>query len=77
MRPEGPRRCPDRGNAGGALVFLGTFYTIHSVPTVNYVTTSTIVGFNLKVTKSITFFSRPLPKAGRELQTELNTMMDD
>ena len=21
------------------------------------------------------FFSRPLPKAGRELQTELNTMM--
>ena len=20
-RPEGPRRCPDRGNAGGALVF--------------------------------------------------------
>ena len=23
------------------------------------------------------FFSRPLPKAGRELQTELNTMMNE
>ena len=23
------------------------------------------------------FFSRPLPKTGRELQTELNTMMND
>ena len=35
-----------------ALVFLGKFWTIHSVPTVNYVTTSTIVSFNLKVTKT-------------------------
>ena len=54
-RPEGPRHCPDRGNAGVALVFSGNFWTIQSVPTVNYVTTSTIVGFNLKVTKSNTF----------------------
>ena len=22
LRPKGPRRCPDRGNAGGALVFF-------------------------------------------------------
>ena len=44
LRPEGPRRWPDRGNAGGALVFLGKFCTVHSVPTVDYVTTSTIVG---------------------------------
>ena len=39
--PEGARRCPNRGNAGGALVFLGKFYTVHSVPTVNFVTTVT------------------------------------
>ena len=25
MRPEGPRRCPGRGNAGGLFVFLATF----------------------------------------------------
>ena len=25
-RPEGPRRCPDRGNAGGSLVFLSKFF---------------------------------------------------
>ena len=35
-RPEGPRRCPDRGNAVGALVFLGKFCTVHLFPTVNY-----------------------------------------
>ena len=27
-RPEGPRRCPDRGNAGGALVFLSKFLKV-------------------------------------------------
>ena len=26
--PEGARRCPDRGNAGGALVFWSKFYTV-------------------------------------------------
>ena len=31
------------------------YWTIHSVPTVNYSTSSTIVGVNLKVTKSTTF----------------------
>ena len=24
-RPEGPRRCPGRGNEGGLFVFFGTF----------------------------------------------------
>ena len=42
-RPEGPRRCPGRGNAGASLVFLAKFYTVHSVPTANYVTIVTIV----------------------------------
>ena len=42
-RPEGPRRYPDRGNPGGALVFLGKFYAVHSVPTVPYVTTVTTI----------------------------------
>ena len=36
-RPEGPRRCSDKDNTGGALVFSGKFCTVHSVPTVNYV----------------------------------------
>ena len=40
-RPQGPMRCPARGNAEGALVFLGKFYTVHSVSIVNYVTTVT------------------------------------
>ena len=26
LRPEGPRRCPDRGNAGCALVFVSKFF---------------------------------------------------
>ena len=42
-RPKGPRRCPDKGNAGGALLFLGKFYTVHSVTTVNYISTFTTV----------------------------------
>ena len=42
-RPEGPRPCHDRGNTGGALVFLAKFYTVPSVPTVSYVTTVTTV----------------------------------
>ena len=37
--PEGARRCPDRDNAGGALVFSGKFHAVHSVPTVPYVST--------------------------------------
>ena len=27
-RPEGPRRCPDRGNTGNALVFLSKFFLL-------------------------------------------------
>ena len=53
-RPEGPRRCPDRGNAGGALVFLAKFYTIPSVPRVSYVTTVTTVTIVTTVTPIFT-----------------------
>ena len=28
-RPEGPRRCPGRGNAGGLFVFFATFFTTY------------------------------------------------
>ena len=41
--PFVPRRCPDRANAGGALVFLGKFYTFHSIHTVTTVNTFTTV----------------------------------
>ena len=30
-RPEGPRRCPDRGNAGGALVFMYLFWLLYAM----------------------------------------------
>ena len=30
-RPEGPRRCPDRGNAGDALVFLSLLWLLYAM----------------------------------------------
>ena len=30
-RPEGPRRCPDRGNAGGALVFSVLLWLLYAL----------------------------------------------
>ena len=30
-RPEGPRRCPDRVNAGGALVFLMLLWLLYAM----------------------------------------------
>ena len=54
-RPEGPKRYPDRGNEGGALVFLAMFYAGHSVPTVNYatiVTAVTTLTTSTKITRS-------------------------
>ena len=30
-RPEGPRRCPDRGNVGGALLFLMLLWLLYAL----------------------------------------------
>ena len=30
-RPEGPRRCPDKGNAGGALVFSSLLWLLYAL----------------------------------------------
>ena len=30
-RPKGPRRCPDRGNAGGSLVFLSLLWLLYTL----------------------------------------------
>ena len=30
-RPEGPRHCPDRGNAGGALVFSQELWLLYAM----------------------------------------------
>ena len=35
-RPEGPRRCPDRGNAGGALVFIYLFWLLYAMGVYTY-----------------------------------------
>ena len=42
----------DRGDAGGALVFLGMFCTVHSATTFDYVTIVTTVTTSTKVTTS-------------------------
>ena len=30
-RREGPKRCPDRGNTGGALVFLSLLWLLYAL----------------------------------------------
>ena len=35
-RSEGPRRCPDRGNTGGALVFMYLFWLLYAMGVYTY-----------------------------------------